>query len=169
MADITKVKLGVCDVTFNSVNLGHTKGGVTVSYEPEYVDIQVDKYGKSVAEKVLVGESLKVTVPLAESALANIEIGIPAATDVGPSDRATIGKVAGLRMAQFAHELVLHPSANGASDRSEDVVLYKALAAEAIELKYGNEGERVMQLVFHALIDETKSDGNYLGLFGDSV
>jgi hypothetical protein len=167
MADITNVKLGACSVNFNAVDLGHTKGGVTVSYEPEYYDIAVDKYGNTPAEKVLVGESLKVTVPLAEATLANLKIAMPAFTADG-DDALTLGKEAGERMAQYAKQLILHPLANATDDRTEDVVIYKALVVEPIEYKFTNEGERIIEVVFQALIDETKSDGNYLGLIGDS-
>jgi hypothetical protein len=167
-ADIDNVKLGPCSVTFNGVDVGHTKGGVTVAYEAEYHDIQVDKYGNTVAEKVLIGETLKVTVPLAENTIANMEIAIPAATDV-TGDRATIGKDAGVRMGQYAKELVLHPLANLVTDLSEDVVLHKALVSEGIEWKYASDGERMAEVVFHALLDESKSDGNRLGFIGDST
>jgi hypothetical protein len=168
MADIDNVKLGPCSVKFNSVDVGHTKGGVTVSYEAEYHDIQVDKYGNTVAEKVLLGESLKVTVPLAENTIANMEIAIPAGTDV-TGDRVTIGKDAGLRMSTVAKELVLHPLANESSDLSEDVVLHKAVVSEGIEWKYAADGERMAEVVFHALLDEAKADGNRLGFIGDST
>jgi hypothetical protein len=167
MASITNVKLGPCDVTFGSDNLGHTKGGVTVTYEPEYYDITVDKYGNTVAEKVLIGESLKVTVPMAETTIANLAIAIPGGTD--GTTKLTLGKDAGERMLQYANILVLHPTANEASDRSEDVVIYKAIVAEQVELKYIVDGERVAEVVFHALIDETKLDGSRLGLIGDST
>jgi len=123
MASIANVKLGPCSVKFNSIDLGHTKGGVSVSYEPEYYDITVDKYGNTVAEKVLVGETLKITVPLAEFTLDNLEVAIPAGENAGPDNRVTIGKDAGERMAQYGAELVLHPLANETSDRSEDVAL----------------------------------------------
>ena len=168
-ADITNVKMGPCSVTFNDVDLGHTKGGVTVTYEPEYHDIAVDKYGNTVVEKVLIGESFKVTVPLAEHTIANLEIAIPAGTDAGPGDMVTIGQDAGELMAQYAKVLVLHPLANSAGDRSEDVVIYKALVAEPIEFKMGNDGEKIAEVIFHALLDETKSDGNRLALIGDSA
>ncbi len=167
MADIDNVKLGPCNISFDDDDLGHSIGGCTVSYDPEYYDIKVDKYGNTIAEKVLIGESLKVTVPLAESTLANLEIAIPASTDVG-SGRATFGKVAGERMAQYAKQLILHPTQNAANDLSEDVVLHKALVSEPVEFKMGNDGEKIFEVVFHAILDEDKSDGNYLGFFGDS-
>lgn len=169
MADIDNVKLGPCSVKFNGVDVGHTKGGVTVSYEAEYHDVQVDKYGNTVAEKVLLGEVLKATVPLAEHTIANMLVAIPAATSAGGGDRATIGKDAGLRMSTVAAELVLHPLANDVADLSEDVGLHKAVSAEGIEWKYAADGERMAEVVFHALLDETKTDGNRLGFIGDST
>lgn len=168
-ADVTNVKMGPCSVTFNGSDLGHTKGGVTVSYEPEYHDITVDKYGNTVVEKVLIGESLKVTVPLAEHTIANLEVAIPAGTDGGSGSRVTIGQDAGELMAQYAHTLVLHPLANAAGDRSEDVVLYKAVVGENIEFVMGNDGEKIAEVIFHALLDESKSAGSRLGLIGDSA
>ena len=168
-ADITNVKMGACSVTFDDVDLGHTKGGVTVAYEPEYHDITVDKYGNTVVEKVLVGESLKVTVPLAEHTIANLEVAIPAGTDANGSSSVTLGKDAGELMAQYAKELVLHPLANADGDRTEDIVLYKAIVTEPIELVLNNDGEKIAEVVFQAILDESKADGARLGLIGDSA
>lgn len=169
MADITNVKLGVCTVKLDGTDLGHTQGGVTVTYEPEYYDRKVDKYGNTVVEKVLIGESLKATVPLAEHTIANLKVGMPAATEAATDARITLGSNAGKLMAQYAAELVLHPEANDAADLSEDVVFHKALASEPVEMGYNNEGDRILEVVFHALLDESKADGNRLGFFGDST
>lgn len=167
MGTIANVKVGVCSVTFNSTDLGHTKGGVTVSYEPTYHDITVDEYGETVAEKVLIGENFTATVPLAESTLANVMVAIPGSTDA--TDAATIGRKAGRRMSNDAATLVLHPIANAAEDRSEDVVLYSAVVSESVEVPFMVDGERVLECTFQAMIDSTKSDGTYLGLIGDSA
>lgn len=167
-ADIDNVKLGPCSVSFNGTDLGHTKGGVTVEYSPEYHDITVDKYGETVVEKVVVGESLKATVPLAEATQSILENAIPAGT-AESADKLTVGKDAGERMGQYAAELVLHPLANEEADLSEDVVFYKALVSEPIEYTFGNDDERIIEVVFEAIADESKADGNRLGLFGDST
>lgn len=166
--DITKVKMGPCSVSLDGTEAGHTQGGVTVEYAPIYHDMVVDKYGQTVIEKILIGEGLKVTVPLAEATLANLEIGIPAGTDV-TSQRVTIGKDAGERMAQYAKELVLHPLENDSDDLSEDVVLHQALVSEPFEFKFGNDGEKILEVVFQAILDESKDSGNRLGFIGDSI
>ena len=166
-ADITNVKLGVCSVTLAKNDLGHTKGGVVVTYSPDYHDVSVDKYGNTVVEKILIGEKLTAVVPLAESTIANLQVAIPAGgTD---ASKITIGDKAGTAMAALAGLLVLHPIANDAADLSEDVVLYKAVVTSEVALPFTFDGERLTEVTFEALLDEGRSEGDYLGLIGDST
>jgi len=167
MADMTNVKLGVCSVTFGGTDLGHTKGGVEVVYTPEYHDTTVDKYGNTVARKTLIGEKLVARVPLAESQLSNIAVAIPGSTN--DSDMQTIGRGAGYDLDGSDAELVLHPTANTSGDRTEDVILYKAVVSNEISLKFMVDDEKVIEVEFEAIIDESKDDGSYLGLIGDSA
>lgn len=167
MADTTNVKLGVCSVSFGGTDLGHTKGGVEVTYSPEFYDMTVDKYGNTPYDAALIGEMLSAKVPLAEFTVANLGVAMPAATET--ASKVTVGKNAGFRLETVAAELVLHPIANEASDLSEDVVFYKAVVKSEVLLPYKTEEERIIEVTFNALLDESKSDGNYLGLFGDST
>jgi hypothetical protein len=167
MSDITNVKLGICSVTFDDTDLGHTKGGVTVTYEPTYHDVTVDAYGETVVDKKLLGERLVARVPLAESTLANLQVAIPEGTTSG--SKLTIGSSVGDALSDEAAELVLHPSANASDNLDDDVVFHTAVVASTIELPYVNDGERIIEVEFVALLDESKSDGNYLGFIGDST
>lgn len=165
--DSTNVKLGVCKVYANGTLLGHTIGGVEVTYSPEYHETSVDQYGSSLIEKWLIGERLTAKVPLAEYTLAKLNAAIPHGTVSG--GKMTIGKSAGQRSSEEAVQLVLHPIANADSDRSEDVVLYKAVSTSEIVIGHKNDGEKILEAVFDALIDESRTDGNLLGLIGDSA
>lgn len=168
MADITNVKVGACDVTYNGVDLGHTIGGVEVSYEPVYKDVMVDAYGETIVEKYLIGEKLTAKVPLAESTIANLRNAVPQSTFAGAGNsRITVGAKAGKKATDDAYELVLHPSGEGT--RAFDIVLHKAYSSEAVTVSHTNDGEKVIEVTFQALLDESKSDGNYLGLIGDST
>lgn len=168
MADITNVKVGVCSVSFNNLDLGHTKGGVEVSYEPVYKDVQVDLYGETIVEKYLIGEKLTAKVALAEATIANMRNSIPQATFAGAANRRiTIGAKAGKAAKEDSYQLVLHPVGEGT--RAYDVVFYKAYVSSTIVLPHRNDEEKVVEVTFEALLDETKSDGNYLGLIGDST
>jgi len=167
MADIQNVKMGVCSVKFGSTDLGHTKGGVTVSYEPDIQDITVDKYGSTPAEKVLIGQKLRATVPMAESTLENLAIAM-AGTNA-TATKITLGGSVGTRLSSVAGQLVLHPIANASNDLSEDVVIYKAVAVNTIEIPFMVDSERIVEVEFEGIIDESKVDGNMLGLIGNSA
>lgn len=168
MADITNVKVGVCSVSFNGLDLGHTKGGVEVSYEPTHKDVSVDKYGETVVEKYLIGEKFTAKVPLAEYTIANLRNSIPQSTFAGAANtRILVGISAGQSAKADSYQLVLHPVGEGT--RKFDIVMYKAYVASTIMLPHKVDEEKVIEVVFEALLDETKSDGNYLGLIGDST
>lgn len=168
MADVTNVKVGACSVTYNSVDLGHTKGGVELSYEPIYHDVTVDKYGETVVDKVLIGEKIIAKVPLAEFTIANLKVAMPQGTFAGAANaRITLGHTAGTRASTSAAQLVLHPLNMGT--RANDIVLHKAYVASTVDLKMMVDEEKVYEVEFEALLDETKADGNYLGLIGDST
>jgi len=170
MPDATNIKIGACSVTFNSVNLGHTKGGVEFTYSPEYADITADQYGTTPVDKALTGETVTVKVPLTETQVANLAVAVPMGTVVGASDgRVTVGKDAGARLSASAHALVLHPLVNSGTDYSDDIVLYKAAVHGEVVLPFMVDEQRVIEVEFVALIDTTKSTGAYLGHMGDST
>ncbi len=168
MADVTNVKVGACSVTFNGVDLGHTKGGVEATYEPVWHEVSVDKYGDSPVEKYLKGEMWTVKVPLAELTIANLKVAIPSGTFAGAANtRLTLGHSAGIKASDSAAVLVLHPLNMGT--KANDLILYKAVVTSTVDLKMKVDEENVYEVTFEALIDETKSDGNYLGMIGDST
>jgi hypothetical protein len=168
MADVTKVKVGVCTVTFNGVDLGHTLGGVEVSYEPSHFDVTVDKYGETVVEKVLTGEKLTAKVPLAEYTIANLKAAMPQGQYAGAANaRIHVGKSSGASARAQSAQLVLHPVNEGT--RAFDVVFHKAYVGSQIALNHKIDEVKVIECEFEALLDETKSDNNYLGFIGDST
>lgn len=164
--DATKVKLGVCRIYVDGTELGLTIGGVEVTYTPETHDSKVDQFTGKI-EKYLIGESLAAKCPLAEFTLANINKAIAKGTVAG--GKLTIGSYAGKRLSEEAGQLVLHPIANLDTDRSEDVVIYKAVAGNEVVIGMKNDGEKIIEAVFEGLVDTTKTDGNFLGLIGDSA
>lgn len=168
MADVTNVQLGVCSVSFNGVDLGHTIGGVEVTYEPVNQDVMVDKYGDTVVEKYLTGEKWTAKVPMAEFTIANLRRAIPQSQFAGAANaRITIGAAAGKKASDDAAQLVLHPINEGTA--RHDMVFYKAIATSEVTISMKNDEAKVIEVTFEALLDETKSDGNYLGLIGDST
>lgn len=170
MGDINNVQIGRQTITFDTTELGHTDGGCEFSYEPTYTDILVDAYGETVADKVLTGEAVKVTVPLAETTLDRLKTAIPTGTfvDGGTSQKLTIGSEAGTkRLSDYAKTLLLHPAWLDTSDKSLDITLHKAVVISEVALPFKVDEKTVYEVEFLALIDETKTNGDLLATIGD--
>jgi hypothetical protein len=168
MANADNIKIGACQVFFKGRDLGHTKGGVTINYAPENVMISADQWGETPIDYSGNGELWTITVRLTESAVQNIKDAMPHGTLEASDARLALGRNAGHRLSEEAGLLVLHPLANDPTDASEDVVFYKAVAMDEFEMEFTNEDQRVFEVPFVALVDTTKTDGNWLGHIGDS-
>lgn len=168
MADATKIALGVCSVSFDAVDLGHTKGGVECVYEPVWHDVKVDQYGDTIVKKRLMGEKFTAKVPLAEYTVANLAVGMPAGTVVAggtADDRLDVGSSAGASSDTLAAALVLTPvDAVGAE---HTITVPKAMVGSQVTLSHVNDGERIIECTFEAIIDETQADGARLFSIGD--
>lgn len=169
--NLENVSMGVCTVSFDGDDLGHTKDGVVVSYTEEINDMVVDKYGKTPINKSSAGEKISVKVPLAEDTLDNLAIAMPATTleEGAVTKKLKGGRSAGTLLGQFAKELILHPTALGADNHTKDLTIYRAVATAIGDLAYKVDEQRVVEVTFEGLIDETKTDGNYLFHFGVDV
>ena len=168
MASALQVELGAVDVQIDGVDVGHQKGGAEVTYEPEYVESSVDTYGNTPIESRLKGERFMVKVRFAEYTVANLRKAMPQSQFAGAGNaRITLGAKSGKKASDDAVELTLHPSTEGT--RKHDVVLYKAVAVSTVVLNHNLDDDKIIEIEFLALIDESKSDGNYLGLIGDST
>lgn len=167
MASITNVQVGVCEVTINGTNLGHTKGSVEFTYEPEYFEATVDKYGNTPVNSYLIGQSVTLKVPLAEFTIANLGVAMVGQFAGAGNTRRQFGSNAGVKGTDNAYEVVAHPINEGT--RRHDIVLYKAYVSEAFTLTHAVDEEKIIEVTFKALVDETKSNNNYLGMIGDST
>ena len=77
--DTRNVKLGVCRVIFDGVDLGLTKGGVEVEVATETYKVEVDQFGKSTINELIMGRTVSAKVPLAETTLDNMVAIMPGA------------------------------------------------------------------------------------------
>lgn len=164
------IKIGTVQLIFKGVDLGHTKGGATLSHAPEYADLMADQWGTTPLDKALIGEVWTLKARLAEWQLAKLAQAFPMGALAGASNgRLTMGSNAGYRLSENAGQLVAHPRANAATDASDDVVFYNAAPFEQVEVDFTNEDQRIYEVTFIALVDLTKADGSWLGHIGDST
>lgn len=164
----TNIQLGVCSVVRNGVNLGHTIGGVTITYTPTFKRTNVDQTGESTAKIFLVGEEFKAEFSLAEFTLQNIQAAIAQGTAVG-DDSTSIGSYAGKNATLTAAEWKFHPIANASTNYNDDITIFKGVSTGELKIEHNNEGEKVLPLTVEAVVDEGRSDGGLLGYIGDSI
>lgn len=90
MASSTEnVKLGVCTVLFDGIDLGFTKGGVELEVSTSTHEVTVDQFGDTPIGELITGRMVKATAPLAETTLDNLVAIMPGATLVSDGTAAT--------------------------------------------------------------------------------
>lgn len=168
-SDVKNVKLGVCRITFDGVDLGYTKGGVTVTVATETHKVNVDQFGQTPINEYITGRTVTVKVPLAETTLENLVAVMPGATlttdaTTPAKKRVDVPTGVGVNLLDYAKPLVLHPIALPESDKSEDFAVPRAATAGALEFGYDLENERLYTCEFNGYPDE----GNKLFTVGDT-
>ncbi len=152
------VKLGVCRITFGGEDLGFTKGGVDVSVETETHEVTVDQMGEVPINEYITSRTCTVTVPLAETTLENLVKIMPGATLVTDAEtqakRVDVPTAVGQSLLKTAQELVLHPVANDAEDKSEDFIIPKTNTRGSMDYSYNLDEERIYSCEFKAYADE---------------
>jgi hypothetical protein len=83
------VKLGVCNVLFDGVDLGFTKGGVEVEVATSTHEITVDQLGETPIDEIVTGRTVQATVPLAETTLDNLVAVMPGSELISDGVKAT--------------------------------------------------------------------------------
>lgn len=83
------VKLGVCSVIFDGVNLGFTKGGVEVEVATTTHEVKVDQFGETPIGEIITGRTVSAKVPLAETTLENLISIMPGAELITDGVKAT--------------------------------------------------------------------------------
>lgn len=78
--DTRNVKIGVCRVIYDGYDLGLTKGGVEVDVATETYQVNVDQFGKSTINEIIMGRTIQVKVPLAETTLDILVATMPGAS-----------------------------------------------------------------------------------------
>lgn len=149
-SDTKNVKVGVCRIYFDGVDLGYTKGGVEVEVTTETYAVTVDQFGNTEVNEIVLGRQVMVRAPLAETTLQNLVKLMPGATlsGTGASTKVEVTNGVGVSLLDLAKPLVLHPQNLPDTDKSEDFVIPLAATAGAINFAYRLDEERVFSVEF---------------------
>ena len=90
MASSTKnVKLGICKVYFGGLDMGLTQGGVEVAVSTETHIVNVDQFGKTTINELVIGRNVMVKCPLAETTVRNLVATMPGSSLISDGAQAT--------------------------------------------------------------------------------
>jgi hypothetical protein len=149
-SDTKNVKLGVCTVFFDGVDLGYTQGGVQVTVKTDTHKVNIDQFGKTTVNELIMSRDVSAKVPLAETTIENLVQIMPGATLVGTgaNQSVEVDSGIGIDLLSIAKELRLHPIAKAPTDYSEDFVIPLAATAGALDFAYEVEKERIFSVDF---------------------
>lgn len=150
--------LGPCQVTFNSVDLGKTLGGVTFRDSMNQVPVMEDQAGSTPVDHILTGRNIQVEVPMSRSTLAQLTTVIPGSSSFGSFT--IVSNHAGIARAANAAQLVLTPLVDGVAS-GDSLTIYKASPITDIELTFDNENQRVYKVMFNVYPDSENSNRLY--------
>lgn len=156
MADASLVNMGACNVEFDGVDVGYTKGFVKVSYSSETLEKTVDQMDTPISE-IITKQTLEVEVPMAEKNLEILANLLPGATlntgtgaDAGNFSLDLSG-VAGGDLGDLGKKLVLKPIGGDANDW---LTLYKAVPIPSFDMTYDKENVQTFTFKFKAVPDD---------------
>ena len=163
---LENIKLGACTVTWDSTDLGYTKGGAEVELSTSKKAVTVDQFGESVVNEYITGRMIKVRFSLAEHDLAKLVNVIPGATLVtdgtdSSKKKITVTSSTGLSLRDIARKLVLHPK--DLDHKNEDFVAPLAAPDGNITFSYQHSEERVFSVEFTGYPDATTGELYTLG------
>lgn len=93
MSDTKNVKLGVCKIFYDGKDLGYTQGGVQVTVKTETHKVNIDQFGKTTVNEVIMSRDVTAKVPLAETTLENLVATMPGATLISTGGAFATGKI----------------------------------------------------------------------------
>jgi hypothetical protein len=82
MGDTRNINIGACSVTYDERDMGYTQGGVSFEAKTDTHITNVDQFGQTTVDEIIMKRNVSVTVPLIETTLQNMLETTPGATFV---------------------------------------------------------------------------------------
>ncbi|UAK17555.1 hypothetical protein [Sporolactobacillus terrae] len=175
MADTTKIPFGPATVTvgegedaivFDGQEYMQAEGG-QVQLTPQWSDITAIDFGSSPLDRRLTGYQGQVQITAAQEDMKILDLALAASEPITDTTTSTVvgltdSKI-GTSLRAKGKKIVIHPRNLDATDKSLDIVIYKA-ASDGQFTKQWNQGQTNRQITLAMMprdgFDPTK-DGNY--------
>lgn len=163
--NVENLEMGPCNVTFKTVDLGLTKGGVEVEFGTEVAQITADQFGDTIIDDVIKGRMVKVMVPMAERDLEKLLVVIPGSTLIGTTTKKlNIPAAVGTSLRAVAGKLTMRPQGQLTAER--DVTIPLAMPKGDMQFAFKHDEQRVYTVEFTGYVD---LDSDLLWIIGDEA
>jgi len=160
----------VVDYSGATVVFSKTFGGVIFRYQEEKVKIFRDQAGVTAVDQVAKGAPVcELEMPVSEETLANLDYFFGNSSQSGTSLEIS-NPVGGADFAG-AVALIVKPIVNGVVSvtEAEWLVIHRAAPTVNMELKFDNDGQRVVKVLFQAFPDDTSGLVGHLFRAGPAI
>lgn len=161
--DFDNVVGGPACVKIGDVAQGHTAGGISIKVTPNNRPVLVDQFGTGECNVRHQGDVVRATIPFAEWIAGTFTTIYNPGRDVttgGSTGRYLgIGRSAGYIYTTADLKLVPFLTA----DAAKLVQFYRATPIGDFEFKFNDKDDRIFQVDYACLVDETKTDGELTG------
>lgn len=165
--DLSRIESGPCEVTYKGIEVGHTMGGVTFSVKPQLRERKVDEYGEHIVDLIYQGDQVECKTTLAEKTLAVVQTVYQMSYTALSDTQIGIGNLPGGKGSDKAGRLTLHPL--DGYETEDDVVFFMAVVKDVGDVQFGTiTADRVFEVTWGMLIDESQEDGQLIGTIGVS-
>lgn len=153
-------------------SLGATEGGVEVTFEISTLDVLTDQTGETLRDKIITGTKASVSMSLSEMTEDRwgLIVGETTGDRFTPSSGTELIGYGESRIYKslfdLSGELVLHPTKNEASDKSEDLTFWLTAPIPESYNFSGTETSK-MSVSFEALVDRSKNTNISIFAYGD--
>ena len=156
--------IGECEITFDGVDLGLTKGGTEVQILDGIHRTKIDKYGDSPVRAANRGTNVMFRTYLIEHDYDMLAEAMQSSGTRGTvPDRVTFGGAGGDEIT--GKELRCHPRNVQGGDW--DVIVYAAVPELDSAIPYKIDGEKIYPVQWFGMIDESRTDGDLLFRIGN--
>jgi hypothetical protein len=149
MGTIANVLVGSAVIKIDTVDVGYTIDGVTLTVSSDFADIQVEELVGTIIRK-LVGQTVQVTLTMAEGSLANLAEAIPGSVLAG-----TVLTLGGGALQEVEIELTGEKPGGG----NRVITLDNCNPTGEVGIPYKKGEASVVPVTFSALVSD-------LGVFG---
>jgi len=163
------VDVGPALVTYDTTELAETNGDTTFNYDVETSEIRTEESG--LVDEVVTDEMIEVTIPIIETDVQSLGDAFPYLNVVESTEgdkKLTVGSLIGENLSNYAQELTIHPKSKATDDLSKDITIWSAYPVPGpLEFTYSRDGQRIANVTFRALKDDTQNDGEEFFIIGD--